>query len=148
MNDIDKTKAELIAELNELRNKHIAEHSKTEPSADRASPFYAAQQISPDGFTVLRPVRDNHGRVVDFTWVYENPAVARMNGTDPDDVVGRRLLELFPGHAESQFMQAYKHVVETAEHVVFEDEYKGETITDSTWFRIVVLPAGADIGGH
>jgi PAS domain S-box-containing protein len=107
--------------------------------------FRVTQEISPDGFTILSPVRDANGRVVDFIWVYENATVARWNGTDPKAVVGKRLLELFPGHAGTQFMAAYQSVAETGAQIVFEDVYRGETIANSTWFRIIVVPTGPDI---
>ncbi len=54
-----------------------------EASRQSEERFRVVQEFSPDGFTILRPVRDAAGRVVDFTWVYENDAIARMNGTDP-----------------------------------------------------------------
>jgi PAS domain-containing protein len=38
--------------------------------------FRVAQELPPDGFTILRPVRDDGGRVVDFTWVYQNATIA------------------------------------------------------------------------
>ena len=74
--------------------------SKQAQAAFRGSEerFRVAQELSPDGFTILRPVRDDTGSVIDFAWVYENAAMARMNGTDPEEVVGRRLLDVLPGH--------------------------------------------------
>jgi len=107
--------------------------------------FRVAQELSPDGFTILRPIRDAQERVVDFTWVYENATIARLNGTDPKAVVGRRLLELFPGHSGSQFLRAYQLVAESGEHCVFEADYCGDSITKPTWFRIAVVPMGGDI---
>ena len=64
---------------------------------------------------------------MDFTWVYENAAIARMNGTDPKVVVGRRLLELFPGHRGSSFFEAYQQVAETGESRVLEAPYYGDS---------------------
>jgi PAS domain S-box-containing protein len=107
--------------------------------------FRVAQEMSPDGFTILRPVRDAQDRVVDFTWVYENPTIARLNGTDPEAVVGQRLLELFPGHRGSQFLRAYQQVAESGESYTFEAEYSGESMPTPTWFRIVTVPMGGEI---
>jgi diguanylate cyclase (GGDEF)-like protein/PAS domain S-box-containing protein len=107
--------------------------------------FRVAQELSPDGFTILRPIRDAVGRVVDFTWVYENATIARLNGTEPNAVVGRRLLELFPRHRDSQFLRAYQQVAEKGESCTFEESYCGETISERTWFRIAVVPTGGDI---
>lgn len=107
--------------------------------------FRVAQELSPDGFTIFHPVRDAGNRVVDFIWVYENDAIARLNGTDPKAVVGRRLLEVFPGYSETKFMQVYRQVAETGEHCVFEEKYSGETFPKPIWFRVAVVPIGSDI---
>jgi PAS domain S-box-containing protein len=107
--------------------------------------FRIAQDMSPDGFTILRPVRDAQERVVDFTWIYENAAVARLNGTDPEAVVGRRLLELFPGHRGTPFLRAYQQVAESGETCIFEADYSGESMPKPTSFRIVVVPMAGDI---
>jgi PAS domain S-box-containing protein len=107
--------------------------------------FRIAQELSPDGFTIIRPVRDDFGQVVDFTWVYENPTIARLNGTDPDIVIGRRLSEFMPGHSSSVFHDAYRRVAETGRPEVVEFSYHGDTIEKLTWFRTVVVPMGNDI---
>jgi PAS domain S-box-containing protein len=107
--------------------------------------FRVAQELSPDGFTIFRPVRDARGGIVDFTWVYENAANARMNGTDPKAVVGRRLLELFPGRRGSPFLEAYLQVAQTGESRILEAPYHGESISTPTWFRLAVVSMGEDI---
>ncbi len=107
--------------------------------------FRIAQDMSPDGFTILRPVRDSQERIVDFTWIYENAAVARLNGTDPEAVVGQRLLELFPGHRGTPFLKAYLQVAESGESCIFEADFSGESLPESTSFRIVVVPMAGDI---
>ena len=125
----------------------ITEYRRTEEALRaRDAQFRVLQEHSPDGFTILRPVRDARSRVVDFIWVYENAAIARLNGTVPEAVVGRSLLELFPGHAGSPFLRAYQQVAESGATCVFEEKYSGETIATPTWFRIVVVPMGDDIG--
>lgn len=124
----------------------ITEHRQAEEERRKSDErFRIAMEISPDGFTILRPVRDDQDRVIDFTWVFENEAVARMNGTDPQKVVGQRLLELFPGHQGTQFFNTYKQVAETGKTITFEDKYVGETIENLTWFRIVVMPMAENI---
>jgi len=107
--------------------------------------FRVAQDMSPDGFTILHPVRDASNRVIDFAWVYENAAIARLNGTDPAAVVGRRLLDLFPGHRGTTFFEAYQRVAESGEPCVFEQGYSGESLPHPIWFRIVVVPMEEDL---
>ncbi len=107
--------------------------------------FRVVQELSPDGFAILRPVRDDAGSVVDFTWVYENPAVARMTGTDPNEIVGRSILETLPGHRTSPFFEVYRHVADTGGTRVLEELYSGSRVAAPTWYRVVVVPMGGDI---
>ena len=107
--------------------------------------FRIAQEMSPDGFTILRPVRDAEDRVVDFTWVYENPAIARLNGSDRAEGVGQHLLELFPGHRGMPLLQACLQVSEFGAPLTMEAGYSGKSMVKPTWFRIVVVPMGGDI---
>ena len=107
--------------------------------------FRVVQELSPDGFTIFRPVRDGSGHVVDFLWVYENAAIARQNGTDPQAVVGRRLLDVLPSRRDSLILQTYREVAETGEQRVFEAEDLGDAAAPPAWFRLVVVPMGGDI---
>jgi PAS domain S-box-containing protein len=107
--------------------------------------FRIAQEMSPDGFTIFKPVKDDQNRVIDFIWVYQNAAMAKMNGTDPHEVVGQRFLKLFPGAQETHLMQIYKQVAESGTPITFEDVYAGETMIAKAWFRIVVVPMEENI---
>jgi PAS domain S-box-containing protein len=124
----------------------ITERKRTAEALQKSQEqFRIAQEMSPDGFTILRPLRNAQGRVVDFTWVYENQAVARLNGTKPEEVVGQHLLELFPGHRGTPILQAYQQVAESGETQIIETSYAGESMVKPTWFRLVVVPMNGDI---
>jgi PAS domain S-box-containing protein len=107
--------------------------------------FRVAQELSPDGFTILRPLRSESGEVIDFAWVYENRTIARLNGTNPQTIVGKRLLELFPAHKGTSILEAYVRVAVTGEQQVINEVPVGHLISSPTWLRLVVVPAGADI---
>ena len=118
------------------------EHEALKESEER---FRVAQETSPDGFTILHPLRNEKGEIVDFTWVYENQAIARINGTDPEEVKGKRMLDLFPTHIGTPIFDAYIHVADTGNPQVFEEVYVGEIVSIPTWLRIVVVPMEKDI---
>ncbi len=107
--------------------------------------FRVAQEMSPDGFTILHPVRNEKGEIFDFTWIYENQTIARINGTDPQLVKGKRLLVLFPTHLGTSVFETYLHVANTGEPRIIEEVYVGEVISRPTWLRLVVVSMGEDI---
>jgi PAS domain S-box-containing protein len=107
--------------------------------------FRIAQEASPDGFTILHPVRNEKNEIVDFTWIYENTAIARINGTDPQQVIGKRLLELFPEHSGSSVFHTYVRVANTGESQVLDEVYVGEILKKPTWLRFVVVSMGEQI---
>ena len=107
--------------------------------------FRIAQEISPDGFTILHPVRSETGEIIDFAWVYENQAIANINQTDPQKVIGKRVLDIFPGHRGTIIFEAYKHVANTGETQILEEINAGEVISKPAWLRLVVVSMGEDI---
>ncbi|MGD0232190.1 MAG: PAS domain-containing protein [Syntrophorhabdales bacterium] len=107
--------------------------------------FHVAQELSPNGFTILRPLRDPSGNIIDFEWVYENDAVARLNNTDPEEVLGRRVSEFSPTHASTPFYELYKRVIETGTPDSIEAEYKTERMPNSSWIRVAAVPINGDI---
>ncbi|MBV1756480.1 MAG: PAS domain S-box protein [Dethiosulfatibacter sp.] len=107
--------------------------------------FRIAQEMSPDGFTILHPLRNEIGEAIDFTWVYENQAIARINQTDVEQVIGKSLLDLFPDHVGTSIFEAYKHVANTGESQIIEEINVGGVISRPMWLRLVVVSMGEDI---
>jgi len=107
--------------------------------------FRVAQEMSPDGFTILHPLRNEEGEIIDFTWVYENKTIARINGTDPEGVKGKRLLDLFPTHKGTSVFEAYIYVSNSGKPQIIEEVYVGEIVSRPTWLRLVVVSMGQDI---
>jgi PAS domain S-box-containing protein len=107
--------------------------------------FRVAQELSPDGFSILRPVRDADGLVVDFIWVYANPELERIVGMPLAALAGRSLLELFPGHRDSPFLDLYRQVADTGQTGIQESLYHGDGVLQERWFRVAVVALGQDI---
>ncbi|MBN1938822.1 MAG: PAS domain S-box protein, partial [Candidatus Aminicenantes bacterium] len=107
--------------------------------------FRLVQEMSPDGFTILHPWRNEKGEIVDFTWVFENQTIARINGTDPQKVIGMRLLDVFPTYKGTPFFETYVHVAETGSTQIIEEVEVGKIISKAKWLRLVVISMGEDI---
>jgi PAS domain S-box-containing protein len=107
--------------------------------------FRIVQELSPDGFTIFHPVKNKKGQVIDFEWVFENQAIAKINGTDPEEVKGKRLLEIFPAHKNTTLFEKYIHVACTGEHEIIHELNIGDIVSVPTWLRLVIVPLGDDI---
>lgn len=61
----------------------------------------------------MSAVRDATGHVIDFTYEYCNRAALELLGRRREEVLGRRLLELFPSHRTNGLFEAYALVTDT-----------------------------------
>jgi len=75
-----------------------------------------------DPWVLLRAVRDEQGRIVDFEYLDANDAACRINRVPYDELIGTRLLTLLPDHAGSPLFRAYARVVDTGEPLALDDE--------------------------
>lgn len=146
--DIDGKFKQTHCVLQDITNQRRAEKALVESnqalqiSEER---FRVAQEISPDGFTILHPVRNETGEIIDFTFVYENQAVARLNQTDPQKIIGKSLLALFPNHRGTSVFEAYINVANTGKPQILEEIYIGEVVSIPKWLRLVVISMGQEI---
>ncbi|MCM0083179.1 PAS domain-containing protein [Geomonas sp. Red32] len=107
--------------------------------------FRVAQELSPDGFSILRPVRDHAGHVADFAWIYANSTIGRWTGTDAKAVLGRRLSDILPTHAESPLHQMCRHVAETGQAGILEAPFLDASLAGEMWLRVAAVPIGQDL---
>ena len=104
--------------------------------------FRAFQELSLDGFNVFRSIRDE-SKIVDFEWEYVNPAAAKIQQSTPEELTGKRLLEVLPGHKDSGLFDRYAQVVETGIPLDTEISYNSEGIVG--WFRNMTVKLGDGI---
>ena len=99
---------------------------------------------SPDGVMAFRAVRDRAGAVVDFEWTLVNPRAAEIVGRDAGALVGRRLLDVFPGNREAGLFDAYVDVVESGARYETVVPYASDGLDAS--FRLVAVPLPTEDG--
>lgn len=74
-----------------------------------------------DPITLMEPVRDATGHVVDFVYVIVNPAASDWIGVHADRIVGRRLLDLFPEMGSTGLMRPFADTAELGRSTIIDD---------------------------
>jgi PAS domain S-box-containing protein len=105
--------------------------------------FRAMHEATPDGVGVTLPIRDEHGTILDFRFIYANPVVARDLGIPAEGLVGRTLLELRPGLDETPFWRALCQVAASDQPEVFEHPYAENGRRG--WYRNIVVSIGQEL---
>lgn len=82
---------------------------------------------------VFEAVRDDKGKIVDFTWVLNNATSERFYG----DVIGKSLLENNPGVVEAGIFEHFVNAVETGVPQQYEKHYIQEQF-DGWFYQSVV----------
>ncbi len=101
----------------------------------------AVLAASPDGTMAFRSVRDEAGAVADLEWVVVNRRAAEITGRAAGELVGERLLDVFPGNREAGLFDAYVGVVETGRPYTAVVPYAHDGFETS--FRITAVPLAA-----
>ena len=123
----------------------VTEFRRTAEAAEQAGDLLRSiLEASPDGVMAFRSVRDEAGGVADFEWVLVNPRAAEIVGRPADEVVGRRLLEVFPGNRDAGLFDAYVGVVETGTRYETVVPYRHDGLDTS--FRLVAVPLPSEDG--
>lgn len=99
---------------------------------------------SPDGVMAFRAIRGDDGTIENFDCLVANPRAAQITGRPVEELVGHRLLEVFPGNREAGLFDAYVRVVETGERFETHLGYAADGLDTS--FRIIATPMDAADG--
>ena len=74
-----------------------------------------------DPFILLTAVRTATGEVIDLEYADANDAAVAYNLTTKAELIGKRVLEIYPGQLEDGPMRQYFHCIETGEPVILDD---------------------------
>ena len=96
-----------------------------------------------DPFALFEGVRDASGTLVDLLYLDCNDAAWKYNQVTREEMIGQRLLTLFPGQANSGPLSQYFHVIETGAPCVLDDyAYPHEVIGQERRYDIRAVRAG------
>ncbi|GAB3779942.1 hypothetical protein GCM10028818_31290 [Spirosoma horti] len=91
----------------------------------------------------MTALRDETNTIVDFMMDTANAAVIKSNFMTPDQIIGRKLLTVFPGNKENGFFDLYARVVETGEPEQSSQYYRDEFGLEG-WFEVSAVKQGAN----
>ena len=98
--------------------------------------FRAMAETLLDPFVILRAVRGEDGRIVDFVYEFANQAACDYNHVSREELVGQTLLALLPGHEAAGLIGQYARTVETGEPLVLDDLDYADKWGDETTERV------------
>jgi len=113
MKDIDKSKNQLIKELKELRHQ-IAEFERLKDKHKRVNEilrenrarYKAMFKNTMNGIAIYNAVNDG----ADFSFVDVNPAVEKIENIKKEALIGKSVLEMFPGIKASGLFEVFRRV--------------------------------------
>ena len=93
---------------------------------------------SPNGIMTFRAVRDDQGRIADFTFLSTNRQASDMLGRD--DLVGLRMMQELPPSWASCLFDEYVEVVEAG--TPFQKEVRSSASGPNAWFSVHAVRLG------
>ncbi len=120
----------LLAEMRHRRSESEMQRTLLAGVLDSAS----------EGIIAYRAIRGEEGQIEDFLIVSANASSARILGRTVESMIGRQLLELFPGLREAGVFDAFSRTVEARRP--FEKDLFYEADGVRGWFHIAGMPWG------
>lgn len=130
----------VVQRLRRERAERVADEARERSRALVASVLEAA----PDGVMAYRAVRDDAGAIADFELLMANSRACEIVGRPAEELVGGRLLTLFPGNAEAGTFDAYRRVTDSGQRYETEVVYPYDGL--DTTFRIAAAPLAGEDG--
>ncbi|AGP36530.1 PAS domain S-box protein [Sorangium cellulosum] len=111
------------AELVYCVARNITERRRAEEALLAAESRYrAAIDGSLDGFCVLRRTVGEPGETVDFVFTEANLLVSQVTSKPREEIIGRRVADVFPAVRDFGLLEKYEHVFRTRERLLAETE--------------------------
>jgi PAS domain S-box-containing protein len=104
--------------------------------------FRGIIENNPNAFFLLTAIRDAQQIIVDFRFEYMNARAGDLITLDPDQCVGKRLLEVMPGPSPEKYVQDYAAIVDMAAPKLEEYRVNSAYLRRASWLRSQYVPIG------
>ena len=109
-----------------------------------AQKFKGILDASADGLLLLESVRNEDNEIIDFRIAHCNQAGFQL-GSLANDVIGKRLLDVFPHLKNSDQFEQHKKVVETGIPARIETSFRKENSVEYGWFIVSLTKLGDSV---
>jgi PAS domain S-box-containing protein len=118
------------------------------PDGSRDEDLLSSLDALNEAFFRMGAVRDAAGHIVDFEYLFCNRAALRLLGRRREELLGRRLLDLFPSHRSNGLLGAFARVTESGEPLRMEFAFDEGGVAGE--FEVVVSRVGDGyvLAGH
>lgn len=106
---------------------------------EQAETFNGVLRHIQNGLNVMQVVRDDAGNFVDLTYQYISDQVLRDTGLTREQMLGNRVLTLFPAVKQTPYWTAYEQLLTTGETQEFEVHYQDEHFDNYLFCQLTML---------
>jgi PAS domain S-box-containing protein len=89
------------------------------------------------GIQVFRSIRDEQGAIINFEWIMANDAIEKLFGLKKEFLIGKYLLDIFPGVDKEGIFKTYIETV-NGQPKHFRQHYNQENYDH--WFNLYTVP--------
>ncbi|MFN3167448.1 MAG: PAS domain S-box protein, partial [Phycisphaeraceae bacterium] len=115
-------------------------HEQQQAALEQAELLTGVLDSSLDGIMAFRAVRDGQHAIRDFEFTVVNRRAQQIVGHSAEQLIGRGMLDIFPGNKADGLFDAYARVVETGESFTTEHHYEHDGLNH--WFSISATKCG------
>lgn len=110
---INKTTYHLQSITIDSVRKWIFGYASTSPTTERDTLFRAAIETLPDPFGMYEVIRNPRNQIVDAQIMVVNAAMCQITGYRREELLGQRMLDLWPEFANDGTFASLRHLVES-----------------------------------
>lgn len=95
-------------------------------------------QNSYHAITALEAIRNEAGEITDFLYIFASRKALKLLRKSSEELIGHRILEVFPGVIDQNLFESYVEVVETGKEFNKDHPYQGDGL--NAHFQVNVTP--------